>query len=48
MKKLSTLAIVALMLGGIACLTGCGENSESEKAVDAVEGAGENTADVTE
>ena len=49
MKKLTTLALAALMFGGIAFLTGCGEKSEAEKAVDAVEDtvedAGEKTAD---
>ncbi|MEN8743256.1 MAG: hypothetical protein ABF320_01045 [Lentimonas sp.] len=45
MKKLSTLAIAALMFGGIAFLTGCGEKSEAEKATDAIEDAGDNAAD---
>ena len=52
MKKLTTLALAALMFGGIAFLTGCGEKSEAEKAVDAVEDtvedAGEKTADAIE
>ena len=45
MKKLSTLAIAALMFGGIAFLTGCGEKSEAEKAADAIEDAGSKAAD---
>jgi hypothetical protein len=45
MKKLSTLALAALMFGGIAFLTGCGEKSEADKAADAVEDAGEKAAD---
>lgn len=45
MKKLSTLALTALMFGGIAFLTGCGEKSEANKAADAIEDAGEKTAD---
>jgi len=45
MKKLTTLALATLMLGGIAFFTGCGEKSEAEKAADAIEDAGEKAAD---
>ena len=45
MKKLSILALAALMFGGIAFLTGCGEKNEADTAAEATEDAGENTAD---
>lgn len=45
MKQLSTLALAALMFGGIAFLTGCEPKSDAEKAADAIEDAGENAAD---
>ena len=45
MKKLSILALAALMFGGIAFLTGCGEKSEADTAAEATEDAGENIAD---
>jgi|GEM_PF-5254188 len=46
MKKLTTLTIAALMFGGIAFLTGCGEKSEAEKAADEIEDAGSKAAEI--
>lgn len=44
-KKLTTLAIAILMLGGIAFSTGCEKKSDAEKAADAVEDAANDAAD---
>ena len=46
LKKLSTLFIASLMLAGTCLMTtGCGEKSDADKAADAVEDAGDKTAD---
>jgi hypothetical protein len=45
LKKVSLLLLSILALAGASFMTGCGEKSDTDKAADAIEEAGENAAD---
>jgi hypothetical protein len=47
-SKKITLLFSVIALAGASFLTGCGEKSDADKAVDAVEEAGDNAAGAVE